>query len=117
MDVRYIVIAFTLAALLAWLAPAPAQEISDEATKKAALMRAYRANGNSMVGWGSYDATQKEVQVERIIPVTPATERNALDAIADMTNPDPAPAPRRADICQRHHMHKVYYGEKWRCRR
>lgn len=23
----------------------------------------------------------------------------------------------RADLCQRHRMHKVYYGRRWRCRR
>jgi hypothetical protein len=89
-------------ALLA--APALAQE-PDDATKKAALMRAYRDNGS--VAWGGYDATVREIPIVRVAKPLP-----------------PAPPPQQVkvaeiDICARHHLRKVvtHGGRSWRCRR
>ena len=51
--------------------------IPDEATKKAALMEAYRLNGNSMVRWGSIDLSQAQVpRTVRVIPMTPQKPRD-----------------------------------------
>ena len=112
--------------------------VPDEATKKRALMRAYELNGNSMVGHmidvsddqvvhdgmlkfktdgKDWDVTKKQVKTQSIIvkPVDfpPPHEKNTLDAIADLTDPEPA----KADICKRHHMRKVTTGNSWRCRK
>ena len=45
--------------------------VPDAATKAAALMQAYRLNGNSMVRWGSIDLSQQQIpKVVRVIPLT-----------------------------------------------
>jgi len=90
-------------ALLA--APAMAQE-PDDATKKAALLRAYRDNGTS-VAWGGYDATVREIPIVRVAkPAPPAP-------------PPPQVKVAELDICARHHLRKVvtHGGRSWRCRR
>ena len=88
-------------ALLA--APAMAQE-PDDATKKAALLRAYRDNGTS-VAWGGYDATVREIPIVRVAKPAP-----------------PAPPPQQVkvaelDVCARHHMRRksIRHGRSWRC--
>jgi hypothetical protein len=85
--------------------------VPDEETKKRALRRAYELNGDKMVG-GMIDVSDDPM----VTGVAPAEEKNPLDAIADMTNPLPAPA---ADICKRHGMRKVTSedGRSWRCRK
>ena len=51
--------------------------IPDEATKKAALLEAYRLNGNSMVRWGSIDLSQAQIpRTVRIIPMSPQKPRD-----------------------------------------
>ena len=79
-------------AVLVLVSPAAAQEapkdvgrpafdhaplIPDEATKKAALLEAYRLNGNSMVRWGSIDLSQAQIpRTVRIIPMSPQKPRD-----------------------------------------
>ena len=51
--------------------------IPDEATKKAALLEAYRLNGNSMVRWGSIDLSQEQIPKSvRVIPLGPQKPRD-----------------------------------------
>ena len=105
--------------------------VPDEATKKKALMRAYHMNGGSMVGDHMIDVSQQEGIVTADAPahaeveVVDPNERNALDAQAE----EPAKGHGRqklahrseakleTDVCQRHGLHKVVYGDKWRCRK
>jgi len=91
-----------LFALALLAAPALAQE-PDDATKKAALMRAYRDNGS--VAWGGYDATVREIPIVRVAKPPP-----------------PAPPPQQVkvaelDVCARHHMRRksIRHGRSWRC--
>ena len=79
-------------AVVVLLSPAAAQEapkdvgrpafdhaplIPDEATKKAALLRAYHMNGDSMVRWGSIDLSQQEIPKSvRVIPLGPQKPRD-----------------------------------------
>jgi hypothetical protein len=119
--------------LLVLAAPALAQA-PDEATKAAALKRAYEMNGNSMVRWGSIDLSEEDKagQVTADAPAHAAaevTDPNALNPL-DAQAPD-WEARRRfmnrtfkatrnqlaGDVCERHGMHKVVYGDKWRCRK
>jgi hypothetical protein len=101
----------TILALLLMTTAAIAQEVPED-VKKAALMRAYQANGNSMVGWGSYDATQPiTVKTEKITP--PPAEGQ----VAEMTAMPPAPPAPVSDVCTRHGMHKVTTGRSWHCRK
>ena len=102
----------------------------DEATKKKALMRAYHMNGGSMVGDHMIDVSQPES-----IVADPGVV-NELDDQADKSDWE---ARRRFmnrtfrathdqlahhdktkkddDVCKRHGLHKVVYGDKWRCRK
>lgn len=51
----------TTGIIIACLLCAPAQaDPPDEATKRAALLWAYEANGNSMTSWGSWDYQHKQ---------------------------------------------------------
>ena len=79
-------------AVLVLVSPAAAQEglkdpgrpafdhaplIPDEATKKAALLRAYHLNGDSMTRWGSIDLSQQEIPKSvRVIPLGPQKPRD-----------------------------------------
>jgi len=112
-----------LAAMLLMTTSALAQEpvmlapiVPTEEMKVQALLEAYKANGNSMVGWNVWDG-RVPVKTDKVpyappVKVLPATEKNTLDAIADMTDPEPV-----ADICKRHGMRKVTHGDGWRCRK
>jgi hypothetical protein len=104
--------------------------VPDEATKKKALLRAYHMNGGSMVGDHMIDVSQPEG-----IVADPGVV-NELDEQADNPNWE---ARRRfmnrtfrathdqlahhdktkseTDICKKHGLHKVVYGDKWRCRK
>ena len=94
--------------------PALAQEPTEEA-KKAALMKAYHANGDSMVRWGSIDVDNEPTPI-RTIPIVPAPAPPVKPAPAVVTlTPDPEPVP--SDVCSRHHLRKVVTGSSWRCRK
>jgi hypothetical protein len=97
------------AALLA--SPAMAQDIPTEEQKKAALMEAYRRNGNSMVGFGSIDVTKPDpTAIIRPMLIAPPPV-----VTAEVQPEKPAPV---ADICTRHGKHRVATrgGKSWRCR-
>jgi hypothetical protein len=116
--------AILIAGLLA--APAAAQETVDndqtvyvfpvipsEEQKKAALLLAYKINGNSMVGNNVMIDLTRPIPVEavRIPPVEvlkqmPAVEKPAVK-VAQV-----------ADICQRHGKRRVatHGGRSWRCK-
>lgn len=111
--------------------------VPDEVTKKKALMRAYELNGDSMAGERMIDVSKEDL-TERVTADQPAdpNERNALDAQAE-DRPDwdarrrfmnrTFRATRRQlarhdeakpkNVCERHGLHKVVYGDKWRCRK
>jgi len=95
--------AFVFLALLS--APVLAQE-PDEATKKAALLRAYRENGS--VAWGSVDATVREIPIVRVPKPseTPAPPAKPVKVAAV-----------EKDVCARHHMRRksIRHGRSWRC--
>lgn len=105
----------------------------NEDTKTWALKRGYELNGNRMC-CGSIDVSQEVA--ERNAGVVSPDEKNALDDEAG--NAEDHEARRRfmhrvfkatrdqlakaevkqdADICKRHGLHKVVYGDKWRCRK
>jgi len=90
------------AILLLLSTPAFAVDAPSEDIKRDALVQAYEANGNSMVGWG-IDLSTRSVKTDKI-PVINATEKNKLDAEAD-------------DECERHGKKKVYRRKSWRCSR
>ena len=88
---------------LALLASPVLAEVPDEATKKAALLRAYRENGS--VAWGSVDATVREIPVVRVqTPVEPPAKPAKV-------------AEAKKDVCARHHMRRksIRHGRSWRC--
>ena len=89
--------------------PVMAQEPPSEEVKKAALMRAYEANGNSMVGWGAYDATVRVIKTERVIVPTPPEKK--VEKVAQLTVAPPS------NVCTRHGLRKVISGRSWHCRR
>ena len=102
-----------LAISLLFVSAAYAQEPS-KADKVAALKRAYRLE------------EPVPVKTVPIAPVAEWTDKNKIDALADrVLVPPPATRPRARVrlaenndvICARHHMHKVWYGDKWRCRK
>ena len=93
--------------------PALAQEPTEEA-KKAALMKAYHANGDSMVHWGAIDV-DNEPTVVRTIPIVPTPAAPAPKPAVVTITPDPEPVP--SDVCSRHHLRKVVTGSSWRCRK
>src|SRR4051812_29131133 len=122
--------ALIVLALLA--APAYAQEPSEE-VKKAALMRAYHLNGDSMVGsrmidMSGVDVTDPNVECFMI----PGEVQTSFDCRQKMETPKPkaeapktklataaeveVPAPK-PDICRRHGLRKVTEGKSWRCRK
>jgi hypothetical protein len=103
----------TVFALLLMTTAAYAQDVPTDEMKKAALMRAYEANGNSMVGWGAYDATVRVIKTEKItggplqnyITVAPEKKVAQLVVVAPPSN-----------ICTRHGLRKVTRGRSWHCR-
>ena len=112
-----------LIALALLVTPALAQEPT-EGVKKAALMRAYHLNGDSMAGWGSIDLSKVNVTDTKVECFTIVGEvtgkaffecRQPVEA-AVVAQADPAPAPK-LDICKRHGLRKVVRGDSWRCRR
>ena len=113
-----------LIALALLVTPALAQEPSEE-VKKAALMRAYHLNGDSMAGWGSIDLSKVNVTDTKVECFTVLGEvtgkaffecRPPVEAavVAQAEPAAPAPTP---DICKRHGLHKVVRGDSWRCRK
>ena len=95
-----------MALLLTVTVKAFAQEPPTEEQKKAALMRAYVANGNSMVGWNSFDdAAPRVVKTDKIVPVEPKPGAEKPPAVKVA-----------ADVCSRHGRHRVVHGRSWRCR-
>ena len=124
--------AFIVLALLA--TPALAQEPS-EAVKKAALMRAYHLNGDSMVGSRMIDMSGVDVtdpNIECFMIEGEVTKQTSFDCRQKVETPKPkaeapktklataaeveVPAPK-PDICRRHGLRKVTEGKSWRCRR
>ena len=112
-----------LIALALLATPAHAGEPTEE-TKKAALMRAYHLNGDSMVGWGSIDLSKVNVTDTKVECFTIVGEvtgkaffecRQPVEAAAVVASAE-APAPK-PDICKRHGLRKVVRGDSWRCRR
>jgi hypothetical protein len=95
------------AIIFALLIATPAFAEPDEATKRNALMQAYEMNGNSMVGWGSINLEEvRIIKTDRIkAPIVNATEKNELDASADK------------NVCEKHHLRKVQFRKRWRCKR
>jgi hypothetical protein len=112
--------------------------VPSEATKRKALLKAYELNGNSMC-CGSIDVSKEDL-TERVAPDAPA--HAAAEPVADeAADKQPDWDARRKfmnrtfratrqqlanvnretktekDVCQRHGMHKVTYGDKWRCRK
>lgn len=69
---RYVIaLLLTTGSALAQTTVVTVPVIPSEEDKKSALMRAYQANGNSMVGWSSFDATEpRPIKTERIIPLS-----------------------------------------------
>jgi hypothetical protein len=116
-------IALTL--LLAATAATAQQYIPSEEEKVAALKEAYRLNGNSMVGDRMIDLTApRVVKTDRIMPEARAEDKNELDEAADNVDRLQQKWLRlhgdrlaEADVCARHHMHKVVRGTSWRCKR
>jgi hypothetical protein len=116
------------------LTPVSAQEPDDqtaylfpsvpsEEQKKAALMLAYKINGNSMVGNNRMIDLTQPIPIEAVrVPV--AEVRKAMPAAEepDLNMDDLRKFSRRAnyktDICARHHMRKVMIrgGSSWRCK-
>jgi hypothetical protein len=123
--------ALIILALLA--APALAQEPS-EAVKKAALMRAYHLNGDSMVGSRMIDMSGVDVtdpNVECFMVEGEVTRQTSFDCRQKIQAPKPkAEVPKTKlaaaaevelappmDICRRHGLRKVVQGKSWRCRK
>lgn len=99
-----------------------AQEPSQE-EKIHALKQAFMTNSNHMIGWGSLDmsgnasANPVAVKTDKVTPAIDPEDwrkKNALDAIADMTNTE---QPYKYNICKKHGMRKVTHGDSWRCRK
>ncbi len=88
--------------------------IPTEAEKKAALMEAYRRNGNSMVG-PMIDLTVPSMMKTDKAPMR--LEEPAEDAIWPKLQRE-AKAQAVSDVCTRHGMHKVITrgGKSWRCK-
>jgi hypothetical protein len=124
--------AFIVLALLA--TPALAQEPSEE-VKKAALMRAYHLNGDSMVGSRMIDMSGVDVtdpNIECFMIEGEVTKQTSFDCRQKIEAPKPkaealrpklaaaaeveVPAPK-PDICRRHGLRKVTEGKSWRCRK
>ena len=133
-----LILAFLLLAI-----PAHAQEPS-EAMKKAALMRAYELNGNSMVRWGTIDLSAAVSASAEDAPVRCYEQRGDATGQAyfecpepiktiriiptDKPAPKPLPAPAKrlaetesppaqSNVCSRHGLRKVVHGRSWNCRR
>jgi hypothetical protein len=124
--------AFIVLALLA--TPAYAQAPSEE-VKKAALMRAYHLNGDSMVGSKMFDMSGVDVtnpNVECFMVEGDVTKQTSFDCRERIETPKPkaeALRPKLAtaaevevpaskpDICRRHGLRKVTEGKSWRCRK
>jgi len=101
----------TIALLSLLASTATAQQyIPSEEEKVAALKRAYELNGNSMVSGTMIDLTApRVVKTDRIMPAPPI--------VAAAPEPKPVKVAQAADVCARHHMHKVVRGNSWRCKR
>ena len=91
----------------------------------AMLLLAYELNGNRMC-CGFTEPAPAPATMEIVDP----NKFNEIDAIASGKVPpvivlqddrDDPPASRHGrshgNICERHGMHKVTYGDKWRCRK
>jgi hypothetical protein len=119
--------------VLALLAtPALAQEPSED-VKRAALMRAYHLNGDSMVGSRMIDMSGVDVtnpNVECFMLDGEVTKQTSFDCRERIETPKPkaeVPKPKLAaadvelapatDICRRHGLRKVTRGNTWRCRK
>jgi hypothetical protein len=119
------------ATLLAWPAgaqvppeivrPEPADQtvyvmpvIPSEAEKKAALIEAYRRNGNSMVG------PMIDLTVPSLLKTDKAPMRLEETPAEDAVWPILARQAKAqvSDVCTRHGMHKVITrgGKSWRCK-
>jgi hypothetical protein len=108
--------------LLLMTTSALAQEPSQE-EKIRALKQAFMTNSNHMVGWGSMDMSGSDykepvaIKTDKIIS-TPKPDdwnkKNALDAIADMTNTE---QPYKYNVCKKYGMRKVTHGDRWSCRK
>ena len=63
-----------------------------------------------------FDTTPKPIQTVAIKPevVVPIIEPTKLDHKPKIIKVN---VEEERDICQRHHMHKVYRGRGWRCRK
>lgn len=91
-------------------------QIPTEAEKVEALKRAYRLNGDSMVGYNRMiDLTDPAMwKADRIITTVPVRPTEA---------PPPPPKTEKkkevqvADTCTRHGLRKVVTGSSWRCRK
>lgn len=131
------------AALLLWPTLAAAEDtiyimpaIPSESTKAAALLYAYRLNGNSMVGFGAMgfgaidfsngpisENTPGVVRTIRVKPTPLPVDKPVQKAEQpDLNMDDLREFSRRAnyktDICARHGLHKVMVrgGKSWRCK-
>ena len=124
--------------VLALLAtPALAQEPSED-VKRAALMRAYHLNGDSMVGSRMIDMSGVDVtnpNVECFMLDGEVTKQTSFDCRERIETPKPkaeVPKPKLAaaaaaaevevptskpDVCRRHGLRKVTRGNSWRCRK
>ena len=115
-----------LIALALLVTPALAQEPSEE-VKRAALMRAYHLNGDSMVSMGSIDLSKIDVTDTKVECFTVLGEvtgkaffecRQPVEAApAVVAQAEPAAPAPNLDICKRHGLRKVVRGDSWRCRR
>lgn len=111
-----------LIALVLLVTPVLAQEPSED-VKRAALLRAYHLNGDSMVG-GSVDLSRVDVANEKVTCAViegGATGKQFFEcheaAPVVIAQADPAAPAPKPDICQRHGLHKVTRGNSWHCRR
>jgi hypothetical protein len=95
--------------------------VPDEEGKIRALKRAYEINGNRMVGAVDLTAMPVPVEAMQILPVADPNAKNRLDEAADLNTGEARKFSRafnaKADVCARHHMHKVATGTSWRCRK
>jgi hypothetical protein len=119
--------ASAIIALALLAAPAYAQEPSEE-VKKAALMRAYHLNGDSMVGSRMIDMSGVDVtdpNVECFLIPGDVTRETSFDCrkkgeppVVAAAAEAPAPKPdTKPDTCRQHGLRKVTEGKSWRCRK
>lgn len=119
-----VIIALTAVVIFTWVIRPAASAAGDdyimpqiptEAEKVEALKRAYRLNGDSMVGFNRMiDLTDPAMwKADRIITTVPVRPEA----------PPPPPKTEKkkevqvADTCTRHGLRKVITGSSWRCRK